>query len=584
MTTDTTKPVPPELWPTGKWTTSPKVTMATNFGTVVYELAPNSAQLTVVNFLAYVNTGFYKNLIFHRVIPNFVVQGGGFSGALVHKTPFYNPIPLESHNGLSNTRGTLAMARTSDPYSATSQFFVNLVNNTGLNFHSASDPGYAVFGKVVAGMAVIDKIAHVTTTTRGGQTDVPLRDVVIRTATETTTGTIHNKTGVVSVGGIESGAVWEYSTDRGQHWTTGSNAKMSFKLSEGAYEQNDILIRQTDAAGNVSALGHTGASVVMYAGTAILGNASANVLTGTRGHDHIYGLAGNDKLTGGSGNDFLDGGSGRDIMTGGIGNDTYIVRDAGDVVKELSGGGTDLVKSFVASHTLASFVENGQIMLTTSADLSGNDLNNTLFAGQGDNVLNGGSGNDTVSYAAGVSGSQGVDVSLATALAQSTGGSGSDTLVSIENLTGSAFADHLTGNADINILNGGAGNDTLSGGDGADVLIGGSGNDTFVFDTALNASSNVDTVTDFVSGSDVFQLKLDIFTALQSTNGVLNANNFVAGAGAGAVATTAEQHIILDTTSGSLFYDADGVGGVAQVEFARLGGAHVAVATDFVIG
>lgn len=581
MATDTTKPVPPELWPAGKWTTSPRVTMATSSGDVVFELAPNSAQYTVVNFLAYVNSGYYSNLVFHRVIPSFVVQGGGFNGSLVQKTPFYLPISLESDNGLKNTRGTIAMARTSDPNSATSQFFVNLVNNTDLD-HSSSNDGYAVFGKVVSGMSVIDAIGKVATGDRGGMSDVPLKNVVIKSAVETTTGTIHNKTGLVSVGGIESGATWQFSTDKGAHWTKGTTTGSSayrFKLTQGAYEANDILIRSTDKAGNVSNVGHTGASVVMFAGAAILGSATVNALRGTSGNDHIFGLAGNDTLNALGGNDFLDGGSGRDTMIGGVGNDTYIVRDTTDIVRETATGGLDLVKSFATTYTLADFVERGQIMSTTAATLVGNGQDNLLFAGVGNNTLNGGIGSDTVSYAFGVSGSQGVSIDLDNPLAQNTGGSGTDRFISIENITGTAFADNLAGNGNDNILNGAAGADTLAGDDGLDTLIGGAGIDTFVFDSALNEVTNVDTVTDFVSASDVFELHLDIFTALQSTDGKLDADNFVSGASA--VATTADEHIILDTTTGSLYYDADGAGGAAHVEFARLTGAHVAVATDF---
>ena len=148
-------------------------------------------------------------------------------------------------------------------------------------------------------------------------------------------------------------------------------------------------------------------------------------------------------------------------------------------------------------------------------------------------------------------------------------------------ITTGASGDAVIGSAHGDTIDAGSGDDSITGGDGNDTLTGGQGSDTFVFDTLLNASTNVDTLSDFVSGSDVFDLRLDIFSTLQSTDGVLNANNFKSGAGAGAVATTATQHIILDTTSGSLFYDADGSGAIAQVEFARLGGAHLAVATDF---
>lgn len=481
MATDTTRPAPPELWPAGTWTTSPRVTMNTTLGSVVLELAPNDAQYTVVNFLAYVNSGFYTNLIFHRVIAGFVAQGGGFTTSLTEKTPFYLPIPYESDSGLKNIRGTISMARTSDPNSATSQFFFNLVNNSDLDFKSHNDPGYTVFGKIVSGLTVMDAIGKVATGIRGSMEDVPLKNIVINSTVETTTGTIHNKTGVVLVGGTEFGATWEYSVDKGAHWKAGSSSganAFKIKLAEGPYEENDILIRSADKAGNVSKLGHTGASVVMFAGAAILGNAEANVLKGTSGNDHIYGLAGKDTLNGNAGKDYLDGGSGIDTMNGGTGNDTYIVRQAHDIVKETSTGGVDLVQSFATAHTLASFVENGQIMSTTAASLTGNGLDNTLFAGLGNNVLNGGAGNDTVSYAFGTSGTHGVTVTLASTLAQSTRGSGTETLISVENLTGTAFNDNLTGNDTTNVLRGAAGNDILRGAGGADSLFGDAGADT----------------------------------------------------------------------------------------------------------
>ena len=144
------------------------VDMETTLGSIAFELDAEAAPVTVENFLAYVDAGFYDGqdgageTIFHRVIAGFVVQGGGYtaSGTLKDTLP---AIVLESDNGLSNVRGTLAMARTGDPDSATSQFYVNLVDNTGLDYQSPSSPGYAVFGEVVAGLDVIDDIAAVTT-------------------------------------------------------------------------------------------------------------------------------------------------------------------------------------------------------------------------------------------------------------------------------------------------------------------------------------------------------------------------------------------------------------------------------------
>jgi cyclophilin family peptidyl-prolyl cis-trans isomerase len=159
--------------------------MVTSQGTVVLELYPNAAPLSVNNFLQYTQDGFYTNTIFHRVISGFVVQGGGFLTGMTPKTPTYNPVPIESQNGLSNVRGSLAMARTSDPNSATSQFYVNLVDNLSLDYVSASNPGYTVFGKVVSGLDVIDKIAASPTSTVNGYADVPLTDVTVTSVTRT---------------------------------------------------------------------------------------------------------------------------------------------------------------------------------------------------------------------------------------------------------------------------------------------------------------------------------------------------------------------------------------------------------------
>lgn len=167
------------LW-AAQTTTNPKVQIQTNMGDIVLELNAKAAPKTVVNFLQYAKSGFYKNTIFHRVIPGFMIQGGGFVSGLEEKDT-KAPIALESRNGLTNQRGTIAMARTSDPNSATSQFFINVANNNFLNADQAQDGnGYAVFGKVVSGMEVVDKIAGVKTHTVRYYDDVPIRDVVIK--------------------------------------------------------------------------------------------------------------------------------------------------------------------------------------------------------------------------------------------------------------------------------------------------------------------------------------------------------------------------------------------------------------------
>ncbi len=155
----------------------PVVEMKTSLGDIQVELDATKAPVTTKNFLRYVHERFFDGTIFHRVIPGFMVQGGGFTRDLVEKKT-HAPIVDEASNGLKNLRGTIAMARTSDPNSATAQFFINVVDNGFLDY-AQTNPGYAVFGQVVAGMDVADKIAAVPTSTQGGMQNVPVKPVVI---------------------------------------------------------------------------------------------------------------------------------------------------------------------------------------------------------------------------------------------------------------------------------------------------------------------------------------------------------------------------------------------------------------------
>ena len=160
-----------------------KVKLATSMGDIVIELDAAKAPKTVDNFLKYVQAGHYNGTVFHRVIPNFMIQGGGMTPDMKEKDT-RPPIPLEAKNGLVNARGTVAMARTMDPNSATAQFFINVKDNAFLNADQARDGnGYAVFGKVVAGMDVVDKIRNVPTGTKGMHDDVPTQPVTIKQAT-----------------------------------------------------------------------------------------------------------------------------------------------------------------------------------------------------------------------------------------------------------------------------------------------------------------------------------------------------------------------------------------------------------------
>jgi cyclophilin family peptidyl-prolyl cis-trans isomerase len=166
----------------GALAADPQVDLKTNLGTIRIELYAAKAPKTVENFLQYVKDGHFNGTIFHRVIDNFMIQGGGFDKNMKQK-PTRDPIQNEAKNGLKNDIGTLAMARTSAPHSASAQFFINTKNNDFLNYPGQDGWGYAVFGKVVSGMDVVTKIGKVATGNAGGMGDVPREAVVIESAT-----------------------------------------------------------------------------------------------------------------------------------------------------------------------------------------------------------------------------------------------------------------------------------------------------------------------------------------------------------------------------------------------------------------
>jgi cyclophilin family peptidyl-prolyl cis-trans isomerase len=167
----------------GAWAANPVVELATSMGPVRIELYPDKAPKTVENFLQYVRERFYDGTVFHRVIPGFMVQGGGFTADMEQKRT-REPIANEAQNGLKNTTGTVAMARTPNPHSASSQFFINVADNAFLDFTGPTQQGYGycVFGRVTQGMDVVNKIVAVPTGNRGGHQNVPLKPVVIQSA------------------------------------------------------------------------------------------------------------------------------------------------------------------------------------------------------------------------------------------------------------------------------------------------------------------------------------------------------------------------------------------------------------------
>ncbi|MEI6334989.1 MAG: DUF4347 domain-containing protein, partial [Methylococcaceae bacterium] len=215
---DTVAPVAPKLITNAAFNAliDPQLTLQTSLGTVVLELNPEQAPVTVANMLAYANASFYDNTLFHRVIAGFMVQGGGYSTNYTQKIPTYSSIVLESNNGLSNLRGTIAMARTNAADSATAQFFVNQVDNKFLDY-TVTNPGYAVFGKVLSGLTVIDNISKVATYSN----DVPKTDVIITSIKQTLAGSSITNTATLTISDLEVGAKWAYSLNNGSTWTTG---------------------------------------------------------------------------------------------------------------------------------------------------------------------------------------------------------------------------------------------------------------------------------------------------------------------------------------------------------------------------
>ncbi|MEI8209917.1 MAG: peptidylprolyl isomerase, partial [Methylococcales bacterium] len=437
---------------------------------------PDQAPVTVANMLAYANIGFYDSTLFHRVINGFMVQAGSVTTSpYTVKSPTYGPIVLESNNGLSNLRGTLAMARTNVPDSASSQFFVNLVDNKFLDYTSAASPGYAVFGKVISGLSVIDSIAQQPTRILNpSYQNFPLTDIVITSIRQTLAGSSVTNTATLKVSDVEVGAQWSYSLDNGVHWLTGSGN--SFEVPVGNYTASAIQVRQTDAAGNVSAsvgkltselvveitaptITHfipsddasavaVGSDIVLTfseaiqagAGNFIIYNVNHTIAKTIAVTDFSQVIIAGNTITLNPTTDLTEGGF-------------YINSDAG-VIKDLAGNSFAGISGSTGYNFTTSFLSPPQTFVSTVA-------NESFIAV---------TSNDTVSY---VNARAGVKVSLLSPLGQNNvaSGVGIDTLGSIANLIGSGFKDTLTGNARNNVLTGGA---------GADVLIGGGGKDTYV--------------------------------------------------------------------------------------------------------
>lgn len=304
----------------------------------------------------------------------------------------------------------------------------------------------------------------------------------------------------------------------------------------------------------------------------IHGDRHDNWIGGGTGDDTVVGGSGRDSLFGADGNDYLDGGAHVDVLRGGAGDDTYVAHQTGDRILEEADAGIDTVLSYARTLKLNANVEIGRIMSTERAHVNGNALDNVIYAGVGNNVMNGGAGSDTVSYEFGVSGDAGVRVSLASPAVRDTGGSGRDKVHNFENLVGSVNDDWLGGDSGDNMLGGLAGNDTLLGADGNDTLAGGAGNDmleggagsdTFDFDAVTDMSTGpaaTDVITDFVAGEDLIDLSgIDALADTLEDDGFtfIGAADFSGTDASGELRYTFDAATGIGTLSGSTDADAD---------------------------
>jgi Ca2+-binding RTX toxin-like protein len=327
------------------------------------------------------------------------------------------------------------------------------------------------------------------------------------------------------------------------------------------------------------------------------GKAGANQLAGGNGDDSIFGFAGNDTLSGDDGNDTLIGGIGADDLRGGNGTDmgsyagataavTASLDNAAINTGEAAGDTYNSVERLTGTDFNDSLTGNGEANLLaggggndTLTTLAGNDIlsgnagNDILNGGAGADRLSGSSGSDTASYAGA---SAGVIASLANTSINS-GDAAGDTYASIENVTGSSFDDLVYGNGTTNAIDGGGGNDIIKGYDGNDTLTGGVGNDIFVFNSTLDTTRNVDTITDFSVADDTIWLDDYAFAAL--TPGALSAGAFTVGS----AAADASDRVIYNATTGALSYDADGTGAAAAIKFATLGTGLALTHQDFLV-
>ena len=546
---DTVPPVAPKLVTNAAFNSliDPQVTLQTSMGNVVLALYPEQAPATVANMLAYVNNGFYDGTLFHRVIPGFMAQGGGYTAGLAYKTPTYSAIPLESTNGLSNQRGTIAMARTTAPDSATSQFFINQVDNNFLNYTAPTQQGwgYAVFGGVLSGMSVVDSMVAVPR----NASDVPLTNITITSAQQSVAGLSLANTATLTLSGLETGAIWGYSLDGGATWFNGAGTTLTVPV--GSYAAGAIQVFQEDAAGNFSTTAGKFTSALVVQATTLTGTDVANTYFSAPGAESIDGKAGTDwviysslqaaytltnktvsySVSGPDGNDtlvsverlqFLDSNLAFDL-DGNAGqtyrlyqaafNRTPDIAGLGGWINGMDGGltPTQVATSFMASAEFQSLYganpSNEQFVsllytnaLHRAADAGGlaywvNQLVSNLQTRA--QVL--------VNLSESPENKAAVLPSIAEGILYANANQAA-TLAKVPAFTGTAGDDNLVGSAGNDAINAVAGKDTITAGYGNDTLTGGTGNDT------INGGDGLDTA--------IYSGKRATYTVV-STNGTL---------------------------------------------------------------
>ena len=475
-----------------------------------------------------------------------------------------------------------------------------IIGNAGNNILNGGTSADTLIGGAGNDTYIVDKSNDVVTEESDGGTDAVQSSVSYTLSANIERITLSGTGSVAATGNELNNLLTGSSGNNTLNGGAGSDT-MSGGLGNDTYVLDTLTDVATEAAG-------AGTDTLQVYFSYTLGDTFENLTLLGSADLSATGNAGTNVVTGNAGNNVLDGAGGVDTMSGGAGNDTYYVDSSGEVVTESSGGGSDEVVSAV-SFTLGSNIERLTLTGAGNLDGTGNTLANAITGTAGNNMLDGGSGNDTLTGGAGddnyVVGSSGdVVIELAGEGTDTVRSSISHTLGStLEHLTligtgsvkgtGNAQSNTITGNQGNNTLDGGAGTDTLDGGIGADVLrgnigsdilMGGDGADAFLFDTTLSAAG-ADQITDFAVGVDKIRLDDDVFTAFKATVSTLvGTDQFASGAGF-TTAQDATDRLIYDITTGALYYDADGVGGVGSVQIAILGATvHPGLtAGDFVI-